>query len=114
MNKTELLIHPLRLRILQHLSVYKEATTNEIISVLPEVSKASVYNHIKLLESNHIIQVVHENRIRGTVEKTYALNKAEKNNDFSCHYYGISRNITVIRTGILLRICCLQEEITYC
>lgn len=83
MNKTELLIHPLRLRILQHLSVYKEATTNEIISVLPEVSKASVYNHIKLLESNHIIQVVHENRIRGTVEKTYALHKAEKNNDFS-------------------------------
>ena len=58
MNRTELLIHPLRLRILQHLSVYKEATTNEIISALPEVSKASVYNHIKLLESNHIIQVV--------------------------------------------------------
>ena len=57
MNRTELLIHPLRLRILQHLSVYKEATTNEIISALPEVSKASVYNHIKLLESNHIIQV---------------------------------------------------------
>ena len=43
MNRTELLIHPLRLRILQHLSVYKEATTNEIISALPEVSKASVY-----------------------------------------------------------------------
>lgn len=83
MNKTEILIHPIRLRILQYLSINKKATTSEIIDSLSAVSKASIYNHIRLLEQNEIIEVVQENRIRGTVEKVYSLKKAAKNNDFN-------------------------------
>ena len=83
MNKTEILIHPVRLSILQYLSINKKATTSEIIDSLPAVSKASIYNHIKLLEQNEIIEIVQENRIRGTIEKIYSLKKATKNNDFN-------------------------------
>lgn len=83
MNKTEILIHPVRLSILQYLSINKKATTSEIIDSLPTVSKASIYNHIRLLEQNEIIEVVQENRIRGTIEKIYSLKEATKNNDFN-------------------------------
>lgn len=83
MNKTEVLIHPVRLSILQYLCIHKKATTSEIISSLPAVSKASIYNHIRLLEQNQIIEVVQENRIRGTIEKIYSLKKVAKNNDFN-------------------------------
>lgn len=83
MTKLELLIHPTRLRIIQYLSIHKKATTNDIINSLGGVSKASIYNHIKLLEKNQILDVVQENRIRGTVEKVYALKKMEQSNDFN-------------------------------
>ena len=83
MNKTEVLIHPVRLSILQYLYIHKKATTSEIIDSLPAVSKASIYNHIRLLEQNQIIEVVQENRIRGTIEKIYSLKKVAKNNDFN-------------------------------
>lgn len=83
MNKTEILIHPVRLNILQYLSIHQKAATSEIVTLLPTVSKASIYNHIKLLEQNQIIEVVQENRIRGTIEKIYSLKKVTKNNDFN-------------------------------
>lgn len=82
MNRTELLIHPVRLHILQYLSIHGKGTTSEIIASLPTASKASVYNHIRLLEQNQVIQVERENRIRGTLEKVYVLKKAEGNQDF--------------------------------
>lgn len=83
MNKTEILMHPVRVRILQYLSVHKKASVNEMINSLADVSKASIYNHIKILETNQLVEVVQENRIRGTVEKIYALKKLENNNDFN-------------------------------
>ena len=83
MNRIEVLIHPVRLRILQYLSVHQSATTGEILNQLTGVSKASMYNHIKLLEQNEAIEVIKENQIRGTIEKTYALKKIKNNNDFN-------------------------------
>lgn len=83
MTNLELLIHPTRLRIIQYLTIHKNATTNDIITSLGDVSKASIYNHIKLLEKNQILDVVQENRVRGTVEKVYQLKKVEQSNDFN-------------------------------
>ena len=65
MNRIEVLIHPVRLRILQYLSVHQSATTGEILNQLTGVSKASMYNHIKLLEQNEAIEVIKENQIEG-------------------------------------------------
>lgn len=82
MKKTELLMNPVRIRILQYLFIHEQATAGEMIEFLKGISKASVYNHIKVLEENGILKVVKENRIRGTVEKTYSMTGAEKGDDF--------------------------------
>lgn len=83
MTNLELLIHPTRLRIIQYLTIHKSATPGDIIASLGNVSKASIYNHLKLLEKNHILDVVQENRVRGTVEKVYQLKKVAQSNDFN-------------------------------
>lgn len=119
MNKTEVLIHPVRLSILQYLCIHKKATTSEIISSLPAVSKASIYNHIRLLEQNQIIEVVQENRIRGTIEKIYSLKKVAKNNDFNAILTFLLSLLSDFQKYYEKepdpqKICCLQGEITYC
>ena len=82
MNRPDLLMKPVRIRVLQYLSIHKQASPGEMIASLKDVSKASVYNHIKILEENGILQVVKENRIRGTVEKIYRMTDAHKFDDF--------------------------------
>ncbi len=64
---------------MQYLTVNETATTSEIISSLKNVSRATVYNHIKILEENKLICVVSENQIRGTIEKTFSINKKDGN-----------------------------------
>ena len=43
---------------------------------MPDIPGASIYRHIKILADNSAIIVVGENRIRGTVESVYRLNKS--------------------------------------
>ena len=47
----------------------------ELKRALPDVPNASLYRHIKILAEHSILTVVGENRIRGTVESVYQLNK---------------------------------------
>ena len=42
---------------------------------MPDVPSASLYRHIKILNDSAFIIVVEENRIRGTVENVYSLNR---------------------------------------
>ena len=77
MNRLDLLMNPVRVSIMQYLTLHKMATASEIINNLKNVSRATVYNHIKILEENELICVVQENQVRGTVEKIYSLKKKE-------------------------------------
>ncbi|MFA9376323.1 MAG: helix-turn-helix domain-containing protein [Lachnotalea sp.] len=87
MNLDKLLINPVRIMIMQYLTVNESATTSEIIGSLKNVSRATVYNHIKILEENELISVVQENQIRGTIEKTFSINK---NNNHRSDYTSVS------------------------
>ena len=62
------------MRIIQYLLLNLEATSNEIISYIDDVPRTTLYRHLKMLEENGVINVVRENRIRGTLEKVYSLN----------------------------------------
>ena len=75
MNLINLLMNPVRIMIMQYLTMHETATASEIISSLKDVSRATVYNHIKILEENNLICVVQENQIRGTLEKTFSIKK---------------------------------------
>ena len=76
--KTEIadvFMNPVRQRIIQYLLVHEKGTVKEIKKALPDVPSASLYRHIKILNDNAFIIVVGENKIRGTVENVYQLNR---------------------------------------
>ena len=76
MEMAEIVMNPVRQRIFQYLLVHETGTVKEIRKVLPDVPGASLYRHMKILTENGILMVVGENRIRGTVESIYQLNKS--------------------------------------
>ena len=62
-----------RQRIMQVIMTKKEATSAEIGEELPDVPRASLYRHIKVLLDAEVIVVVRETFKRGSIEKTYAM-----------------------------------------
>ncbi len=74
-KKLDAVLHPIRMKIVQTLIGDRSLTTREIHQRLTEVPQATLYRHLKKLEEVGIIQVVSENKIRGTTEKVYALMK---------------------------------------
>lgn len=62
-----------RQRILQVIMIKKEATPAEIGAELPDILRASLYRHIKVLLDAEIIVVVKEAFKRGSMEKTYSI-----------------------------------------
>ena len=71
----EVVMNPVRQRIIQYLLVHEKGTVKEIKKELSDVPSASLYRHIKILNDSAFIIVVEENRIRGTVENVYSLNR---------------------------------------
>ena len=69
-------MNPVRQRIIQYLLVHDKGTVKEMKKVLSDIPSASLYRHIKILNDHEFIIVVEENRIRGTVENVYQLNRA--------------------------------------
>jgi len=66
----DLLLHPVRLRIVQAL-VSRPMTALALKDVLGDVAQATLYRHIKTLEEGHLIEVITQRQVRGTVERTY-------------------------------------------
>ena len=73
MNVTELLLHPVRLRVVHALSAGRDLTTGELCDRMPEVSKVTVYRHVALLVEAGFLEVADEHRVRGAVERRYRL-----------------------------------------
>ena len=72
MDWNELVLHPVRLRALQHLRAAGEATAKEIAAAMEDVPRATAYRHVKALEEGGAIEVARTRRVRGATEKTYA------------------------------------------
>jgi DNA-binding transcriptional ArsR family regulator len=70
---TELLLHPVRLRIVFAAMDGVPFTTSEMSLRLPDVSKASMYRQLALLTEGELLEVVSENLVRGIVERHYRL-----------------------------------------
>lgn len=73
MDSAKLIFNPARFRILQYIRFHGNARATDLIENMSDIPRATIYHHIKLLEDHGIICVVKENKIRGTVERTYAL-----------------------------------------
>jgi DNA-binding transcriptional ArsR family regulator len=69
----ELLMHPVRLRIVHAMSGGVTRTTSDLLARLPDVSKATMYRHVSLLAEAGVLEVVSEQRVHGAVERRYRL-----------------------------------------
>ncbi len=72
MKKADLIIHPVRFRILRLLDA-QEMTTADIGETLADVPNSSIYRHLKLLLDGGLIEVADTRLVKGIQEKTYRL-----------------------------------------
>jgi Helix-turn-helix domain len=75
-SSADLLLHPVRLRIVQAFLGDRALTTTGLRAELSDVPPASLYRHVARLVEAGVLQVVSERRVRGTLERTYVLRLA--------------------------------------
>ncbi|KAA2260092.1 helix-turn-helix domain-containing protein [Solihabitans fulvus] len=71
MATADLLLHPVRMRILQTLFDADPMTTAQLRDRIPDVAPATMYRQIAVLVDAGVLEVVAERRVRGTVERSY-------------------------------------------
>ncbi|HXZ63439.1 MAG TPA: helix-turn-helix domain-containing protein [Streptosporangiaceae bacterium] len=72
----DLLLHPVRLRIVQAFLGDRALTTSQLSTELSDVPAASLYRQVARLVRAGVLQVVAERRVRGAMERTYVLRQA--------------------------------------
>jgi len=73
-NINNIIMNPIRMRIIQTLSKNKLLTASEICENISDIPRTTLYRHIKILIENNILTVISEQKIRGSLERTLALN----------------------------------------
>jgi hypothetical protein len=73
MASADLLLHPIRLRIVKAFLGERALTTSQLAAELEDVPAGSLYRHVATLTKAGVLQVVAERRVRGAVERTYML-----------------------------------------
>ena len=68
----EILLHPVRLRIVLAFGL-ERLTTAQLAERLPDIAHATLYRQVATLADAGMLEVVAERRVRGGVERTYAL-----------------------------------------
>lgn len=76
MASADLLLHPVRLRIIKAFLGDRALTTGQLAAELDDVPAGSLYRHVARLAREGVLQVVAEQRVRGAVERTYTLRPA--------------------------------------
>ncbi|WP_144510807.1 helix-turn-helix domain-containing protein [Bacillus sp. FJAT-22090] len=76
-NKAEILMHPVRMKITQALMRNKEdgLTPFEMLEVIQDVPQATLYRHIQVLLEADVIRILKEKKVRSVTEKHYTLNE---------------------------------------
>lgn len=70
------IMNPVWQRIFQYLLVHETCTVKDLRRALPDIPSASLYRHMKLLTDSAVLAIAGENRVRGTVESIYRLNRS--------------------------------------
>lgn len=70
-TKADLVIHPVRMRILGALAA-RSMTTKQLASALPDVPQATLYRQVRALLEGQALEVVEQRTVNGITESTYA------------------------------------------
>lgn len=73
----DIMLNATRMRIVQALASRESMTANELCEVINDVPRTTLYRHIKILVEANILTIVEERKIRGSYERTLALNIKE-------------------------------------
>jgi DNA-binding transcriptional ArsR family regulator len=73
MKKAELILHPVRLRMIQAFVGGSKMTAQQLQDRLGDVPQATLYRHLKKLVDAGVLVVAEEIPNRGTLEKVYML-----------------------------------------
>jgi helix-turn-helix protein len=73
MTSAGLLLHPVRLRIVQAFLGDRALTTGALAAELPDVPPATLYRQVARLAEAGVLQVAHQQSVRGAIERTYVL-----------------------------------------
>lgn len=78
-NKVEVLMHPVRMKISQVLMRNKNngLTPLEMVKIIKGVPQATLYRHLQVMLDSGIIRVIKEKKVKSVSEKYYALNESE-------------------------------------
>jgi hypothetical protein len=69
----DLLLHPVRMRVVQAFLGERTLTTAGLHEELPDVPMATLYRHVGLLADAGVLVVVGERKVRGAAERSYRL-----------------------------------------
>ena len=72
----DLLLNPLRLRIIHAVMDEQPFTTTQLSDRIRDVSRATVYRQVAVLAEAGLLEIDGEERVRGAVERTYRLRAA--------------------------------------
>jgi len=75
-DMVDLLLHPVRLRIVHAFAGGRTRTTAELGEHLADVPKTTLYRQVGILAAAGLLEVVGEQRVHGAVERTYRLDRA--------------------------------------
>lgn len=70
----EVLLNPVRMRIIHALATEKNLTATRLSEMIGDVPRTTLYRHVKTLLEHQILTVVSEKKVRGSLERTLALN----------------------------------------
>ncbi len=76
MASADLLLHPVRLRVVQAFLGDRTLTTTDLRAELPDVAVATLYRHVGVLADAGVLTVVGERKVRGAAERSYRLDLA--------------------------------------
>ena len=76
MASAELLLHPVRLRVVQAFLGDRTLTTSDLRAELPDVPVATLYRHVGVLARAGVLAVAGERKVRGASERSYRLDLA--------------------------------------
>jgi hypothetical protein len=72
-SRLELLLHPVRMRLVNAMHAAGTLTTAELCSRLPDLPKATVYRQIERLVGGGVFQIESVRQVRGATERRYRL-----------------------------------------
>lgn len=73
-NIYDIMMNPVRMRIIQTVGAVESITATEVCLKINDIPRTTVYRHISILINADVLIVVNERKIRGSIERTIALN----------------------------------------